>query len=962
MKKLYAIFVLELVFLGSILPFGMAHTDEIPKDLYPGAREQPSLNFTYLIADAVGFGSTAFRIHEGNLDIFIEAFPGSGTQWDPASVTKADIIIQSPHGHISHYDANTVAMVQSNTDAFVVGNTQLKNDMLGRGVPASKIKEIAPSLGQNESTTVLGVKVTAFRMLHTATNDEIDSFIIEMPSGIKFYHATCTSASSVNSYMVGHTKFYGLNVMILDYEHDFATMKNTFYPEVLMKVHDYQTGLATVWTDYPSGQQILNHNNTFQYQLPEFQPELSNTALTPTSGDTTTDFQFSVKYKYQQDLQPTKSQVVIGSIGHDMTPQANSGWSSGVEFRYNTSLSGGTHSYHYEFEVDSKAVRLPVTGELSTPYVNNIPVLSDATFTPMSGDTDTEFMFNVTYTDTDDDTPSSKKIFIDGIEKTMTTTDNTYTDGAIFTFSTKLDIGSHEYHFAFSDGSNEIRFPSTGALIGPDVERANYAPQLSQWDISPSMGTVTEQYTYSIIYMDAHNDPPTSARVFIDDTGYDMESSDTNYIAGAKFTYTTGLERINHTYHFEFSDGVFDVRAPPNEDSEYEGPLVVNLAPEVVIDEPENDDEFTTDDLITFDGSSSYDDDGDDLVHEWTSDIDGVIGTDTVIEVSLSEGEHVITLKVDDGFGGTDETSIDVTVVKLLPLLDISIVMKPSSPVEGQQIEANVTIMNKGEASAIGIWANVTLDGEVIKSELIQRIDVANMVLVQCQFTAVVGPHRLGVSLPDGTSKSQQFEIKERAKPKADAGGNKVTQTGQTITIDASHSISPGIIIQYLWDFGDNTNGSGVTVQHSYESAGTYTVTLRIIDDLGKEDTTTITVEVKEEDIEIQDSSKETSSTWIIGAIVGIVVIVIIIIAILIVLKKKPPATGPTPQQPTPPYNTGQIQHQGQPPVAQTSVQDYNQGHYYQTPTPVTEQYPSNYETQQNGYNQYTTEGNIEQY
>ena len=66
----------------------------------------------------------------------------------------------------------------------------------------------------------------------------------------------------------------------------------------------------------------------------------------------------------------------------------------------------------------------------------------------------------------------------------------------------------------------------------------------------------------------------------------------------------------------------------------------------------------------------------------------------------------------------------------------------------------------------------------------------------------------------------------------------------QTIIFNASLSNDPdGNITLYEWDFGDGSNTTGVIVNHSYLNAGNYTVTLKVTDNDGAENT--ITKEVK---------------------------------------------------------------------------------------------------------------------
>ena len=60
------------------------------------------------------------------------------------------------------------------------------------------------------------------------------------------------------------------------------------------------------------------------------------------------------------------------------------------------------------------------------------------------------------------------------------------------------------------------------------------------------------------------------------------------------------------------------------------------------------------------------------------------------------------------------------------------------------------------------------------------------------------------------------------------------------ITFDASTSSDPdGIIQSYFWDFGNGRLDTGIVVTDSFTSAGYYTVSLVVVDDLGARDTAT---------------------------------------------------------------------------------------------------------------------------
>lgn len=67
----------------------------------------------------------------------------------------------------------------------------------------------------------------------------------------------------------------------------------------------------------------------------------------------------------------------------------------------------------------------------------------------------------------------------------------------------------------------------------------------------------------------------------------------------------------------------------------------------------------------------------------------------------------------------------------------------------------------------------------------------------------------------------------------------------ETVTFNASLSeLNGGSIVSYEWDFGDGTTGSGMIVNHTYTSHGTYEVTLTVIDSEELSDTYTSSIRI----------------------------------------------------------------------------------------------------------------------
>lgn len=96
------------------------------------------------------------------------------------------------------------------------------------------------------------------------------------------------------------------------------------------------------------------------------------------------------------------------------------------------------------------------------------------------------------------------------------------------------------------------------------------------------------------------------------------------------------------------------------------------------------------------------------------------------------------------------------------------------------------------------------------------------------------GIYPVTLTVADGTGTANDratdaTTVTIRARPVADAGGNKDVCSGESILFDASASVDPdGGLLRYGWDFGDGSQSSLINPTKIYERPGTYEVTLRV--------------------------------------------------------------------------------------------------------------------------------------
>jgi len=92
----------------------------------------------------------------------------------------------------------------------------------------------------------------------------------------------------------------------------------------------------------------------------------------------------------------------------------------------------------------------------------------------------------------------------------------------------------------------------------------------------------------------------------------------------------------------------------------------VTSAPTAKITRPEDRrTEFREDQVVEFDGSGSFDLDGDNLTYAWSSNISGVIGSNSTVILQLTPGNHTITLTIADPDNNTASDDVLVDIKRL---------------------------------------------------------------------------------------------------------------------------------------------------------------------------------------------------------------------------------------------------------------------------------------------------------
>ncbi len=137
-----------------------------------------------------------------------------------------------------------------------------------------------------------------------------------------------------------------------------------------------------------------------------------------------------------------------------MSSNGSTNYANGVLYSYSTTLACGAHSYYFNA---SDGTTTNQTAQVAGPYVNCAPVLSSGQVFPTFGNTLTLLNYTVTYTDTDNEAPTTVYVMIDSTPRKMTGTSAAYSSGAIYYLNTTLSTtGTHNFYFNATDGNYTV--------------------------------------------------------------------------------------------------------------------------------------------------------------------------------------------------------------------------------------------------------------------------------------------------------------------------------------------------------------------------------------------------------------------------------------------------------------------------------------------------------------------------
>jgi hypothetical protein len=314
-----------------------------------------------------------------------------------------------------------------------------------------------------------------------------------------------------------------------DGDHSFNVSKQIYYdlpgygPIFLWELIDLTKPGGIAWYEKNSGLYIngtfyyglgsdyykigfLNSNANFSIVQNNNPPTLENTSVSPTSGNQTTLFNFTVTYQDIEGIEPLYVNITINGTVYLMQQQnpLDINYEDGALFQYLTYFQPGTYNYSFgtadtDFFNQTADYILNVVEKSN----DNSPKLNQSQVNPFSGYNETTlYNFRINYSDADNNEPDYVNITVNSILYSMYKKDNldvNYMDGTIYELNTTTSIlGNNTYYYNCSDGYFNVSY---GPFIGPYNEELNiiffddFENGLINWENISGLWHLTDQFS-----------------------------------------------------------------------------------------------------------------------------------------------------------------------------------------------------------------------------------------------------------------------------------------------------------------------------------------------------------------------------------------------------------------------------------------------------------------------------------
>jgi len=290
-------------------------------------------------------------------------------------------------------------------------------------------------------------------------------------------------------------------------------------------------------------------------------------------------------------------------------------------------------------------------------------------------------------------------------------------------------------------------------------------------------------------------------------------------------------------------DNPYDISGGSNQDLFPLGDFLSGSSSPVAYIDSINPNPSTGGQTVQFSGHGT--DDGSIIGWEWTSNLDGSLSESEDFSSSeLSLGTHVIKYRVKDNENQWSLYDQETLIINQdtgenpglgetnqIPIAEI-ISINPSALNYGDQVYLH-GIGTDSDGHIIAYSWRSSIDGNICPDSSCTILDLS------------IGSHIIYFKVQDDDGEwstevsssivVNQIENPQNNDPIPDTGGPYEGAVNETIFLDASGSSDPDsdTITSYSWNLGDGTTKNGKTIEHTYSSIGTFTVSLTITDSNG---------------------------------------------------------------------------------------------------------------------------------